>query len=242
MRIDAKGLHYKILNDMIHEALKVGEREIILDNVNGQRYIGCGVNQEADIIINGVPGNDLAAFMNGPRIIVNGNGQDAIGNTMNAGKIVVHGDAGDVVGYSLRGGKIFIRGEVGYRVGIHMKSYKDQIPVIVIGGVAKDFFGEYMAGGVMIILGLDRADDVPILGNHIGTGMHGGNVYIRGEIEEYQVGKGVGIYELEEEEEIRGYLAEYCQDFGLDLEEVMKPGFRKLYPYSHRPYGKIYAY
>ena len=74
--------------------------------------------------------------MDGPKIIVHGNGQDGIGNTMNSGTIIIHGDAGDILGHSMRGGQIFVKGDVGYRVGIHMKEYKDLVPVVVVGGAA----------------------------------------------------------------------------------------------------------
>ena len=55
----------------------------------------------------------------------------------------------------MRSGKIFIKGDVGYRVGIHMKAYENLYPVIIIGGTAQDFLGEYMAGGLLIVLGLN---------------------------------------------------------------------------------------
>mgnify|MGYP002508363490 CR=1 FL=1 len=42
----------------------------------------------------------------------------------------------------------------GYRAGIHMKAYKDKVPVMVIGGTAGSFLGEYQAGGVIVVLGL----------------------------------------------------------------------------------------
>jgi glutamate synthase domain-containing protein 3 len=111
-----------------------------------------------DIEIFGTPGNDLGAFMNGPRIIVHGNAQDGCGNTMNEGEIIIHGHAGDIIGLSARGGKIFVREDVGYRAGIHMKEYQGKKPVLVIGGTAQDFLGEYMAGGVLILLGLDLGE------------------------------------------------------------------------------------
>lgn len=247
MRIDARGLHYQELNQRVRRAVESGEKEIILDSVNGQRYIGAGLRVQANIIINGVPGNDLASFMDGPHIVVNGNGQDLIGNTMNSGKVVVHGDAGDVIGHSMRGGKIFIKGSVGYRVGIHMKSYQDLFPVIVAGGTARDFLGEYMAGGVLVLLGLDK-EKGPLkenmVGNYVGTGMHGGTIYIRGQLEDYQLGKEVGRQKLAEKdwEELEVYLKEFCKEFSLDLEEILQQEFTKLIPYSHRPYGKIYAY
>jgi len=243
VEIDSKGLYYRELNERIHEAIKNGAREIILQNVNGQRYIGTGIKGDISIYIHGIPGNDLASFMDGPTIITYSNGQDAIANTMNRGKVVVHGDAGDVLGYGMRGGKLFIRGDVGYRVGIHMKSFKKQVPLIIIGGTARDFLGEYQAGGVIILLGLE-SNGKPLTGNYVGTGMHGGIIYIRGEIDPFQIGKEVSILPIESSDEdiLRIYLKEYCDDFSLSLDEVMKEKFIKLLPLHLRPYGKIYAY
>ena len=244
MRIDAKGMHYKELNELIHQAVDSGKKNIILDNVNGQRYIGGGLSGDIRITVNGVPGNDLAAFMDGPTIVVNSNGQDGVGNTMNAGKIIVHGDAGDIIGHSIRGGKIYTKGNAGYRVGIHMKSYKDLYPVIIIGGTVRDFLGEYMAGGLIIVLGLRKSPDEAIVGNFCGTGMHGGIMYIRGNIEDYQLGNEVKKNRLDKEDSkiLRTYLKEYCAYFSLHLEDILSSDFVKLRPSSHRPYGRLYAY
>lgn len=244
MTINAKGVYYKQLNEQIREAIAKGETEITLDNVNGQRYIGTGIRGEATITINGVPGNDLAAFMDGPTLIVNGNAQDGVANTMNTGKIVINGTAGDVLGYGMRGGKLFIKGDVGYRVGIHMKGYKSFIPVVVCGGTAGDFFGEYMAGGILVLLGMGREDGAPIAGDYLGTGMHGGVMYIRGEVDLSKCGKEVGILDLDEDDvaTLLTCMKEYCKDTGYNLDEVMSEKFVKLYPKSSRPYGRLYAY
>ncbi len=243
MEINAKNLSYRNLNEQIHQAIGQGSRDIFLRNVNGQRYIGDGIRGKIKIRIEGVPGNDMAAFMNGPTIITSSNAQDAVANTMNAGKVVIHGDAGDVLGYGMRGGKLFIRGDVGYRVGIHIKAFKKQIPLIIIGGTARDFLGEYQAGGVIILLGLNR-DGRPLAGNYIGTGMHGGVIYIRGEVDPFQLGKEVSISSMDEmdKERLRLYLREYCENFALSLNEVIEQKFIKLLPTHLRPYGKIYAY
>jgi glutamate synthase domain-containing protein 3 len=244
MRIDAKGVSYKELNELIYQAVEAKQKEIILDNVNGQRYIGAGLLAYLKIIINGVPGNDLGAFMDGPTIIVNANGQDGIGNTMNAGKIIIHGDACDICGYSMRGGKIYIKGSVGYRTGIHMKSYKDLSPLIIIGESSRDFLAEYMAGGVIIVLGLSKKNNESIIGNYCGTGMHGGTIYIREQVKDYQLGKEVSKFEMTSENNklLRKYLKEYCSFFSLSLKEVMDANFIKLGPATYRPYGKLYTY
>jgi len=244
VKINAKGVYYRDLNKTIRDLIfKDGVDEIELLNVNGQRYIGDGISRKVKIIIHGVPGNDLGVFMDGPTIIVNSNAQDGVGNTMNDGKIVIHGMAGDVIGYGMRCGKIFIKDDVGYRVGIHMKSHKDKIPFLIVGGKAGDFFGEYMAGGVLILLGLEE-NDKPIVGDYVGTGMHGGAIYVRGEVDKRQLGKEVGIKELNAEDYglIEPVLKEYCEDLRLDMNQVMSKKFIKLIPVSHRPYGRLYAY
>jgi glutamate synthase domain-containing protein 3 len=307
--IDAAGLHYRELNEKVKHAVSgcnTGEYSpIVINNVLGQRYIGDGIKGEALITINGTPGNDMAAFMDGPQIEVFGNGQDGIGNTMNSGRIIIHGDCGDILGYSMRGGEIFVKGNVGWRSGIHMKSYLEKFPVIVIGGKAGDFLGEYMAGGIIILLGLNMekgtpADDpgseaavvtvkqspakqfltnqepanqdpsmkLPLnlkarkpyyferfyptsdgqaAGNYIGTGMHGGTIFLRGDIEEYKLGKEVTRLPLDENDKelLKTYITNYCNYFDFDKSKIIRQdlkGFIKLAPFSHRPYGKLYSY
>jgi len=244
LEINAAGRYYREVNQEVRDALEAGEKEISLKGVNGQYYIGTGLCGKATITVDGVPGNDLAAFMDGPTIIVNGNAQDNIANTMNSGKIIVHGNAGDVLGYGMRGGKLHVRGDVGYRVGIHMKGVARQSPTIIAGGTAGDFFGEYLAGGVLVLLGLNAGPDKPIVGDYLDTGMHGGVIYVRGEVDKDLCGAEVGVVDLEDADlkELTKHLKEYCEDFGLDLDEVMSVPFKKLFPVSARPYGNLYAY
>lgn len=242
--IDAQGVYYKTLNEQIRELVAAGVTCVVLDNINGQRYIGAGIHAEGvTIVVNGVPGNDLATFMDGPTVVVKENAQDGIGNTMNSGLVVVEGDAGDVLGYGMRGGRIYVRGDVGYRVGIHMKSYREQSPALVIGGRARDFFGEYMAGGEMVLLGLGESTE-PLVGSYVGTGMHGGVLYVRGRVEAHQLGKEVGIVEpsAEDTAHIEELVADFCGAFGLEVAHVLAKPFFKIAPFTHRPYGKLYAY
>ena len=95
LQIDAAGLHYRQLNAQLREAVNgQGIEHIAITNVYGQRYIGTDLHRTVEIHIHGTPGNDLASFMDGPRIIVHGNAQDACGNTMNDGEVIIHGRAG----------------------------------------------------------------------------------------------------------------------------------------------------
>ncbi len=244
VQIDASGIYYRDLNTRLRDVTANGTRKITLRNIHGQRYIGTDLNGPIEIEIFGTPGNDLGAFMNGPKITVHGNAQDGCGNTMNDGAIIVHGHAGDTVGLSARGGKIFIREDVGYRAGIHMKEYKDKIATIVVGGTAQDFVGEYMAGGILILLGMNLRQGKSHKAKFIGTGMHGGVIYIRGNVEEYQLGKEVGVAELDKADIkiLHRLTGEFAENFGYDAAEILKKDFIKLYPRSLRPYGRLYAY
>jgi len=242
--IDAQGILYRELNAKLRKAVSNETQKIELRNVYGQRYIGTDLDKSVEIEIFGTPGNDLGAFMDSPRIIVHGNAQDGCGNTMNNGEIIIHGHAGDILGLSARGGKIFVREDVGYRAGIHMKEYQDKKPVIIVGGTAQDFLGEYMAGGVLILLGLNLKEGERHKANFIGTGMHGGAIYIRGDVEEFQLGKEVGVAELDENDYLvlKKFVGEFAHHFGYNAKEILKHKFTKLFPLYLRPYGRLYAY
>lgn len=242
MIINSKNLTHRQLNEKIRSAVENGQKKIIVKNVNGQRYVASGLKADVKIEMYGTAGNDLGSFMSGPEITVFGNAQDCIANTMDAGKIAVHGSVGDILGYGMRGGRIFIKGDAGYRAGIHIKSYKEMIPVIVIGGSVCGFFAEYMAGGIMILLGL--TDDKNVAGNFIGTGMHGGTIYIRGKVEKCQLGREVEIVKFDgaDEEIIKKYVSEFCKEFDFNRKKILSKKFIKLKTIHHRPYGTIYAY
>ncbi len=242
--IDCRKRHYRDINAQVDNIWNEGVRDIRLDGVNGQRYIGRALSGEGMIEIVGVPGDDLGMFMDGATLRVHGNAQDGVGNTMNSGKIIVEGDIRDIAGYAMRGGKIWVRGNAGYRVGIHMKSYLNDYPVIIVGGTSHDFLGEYMAGGLIMVLGLGLKSDYSPVGKFIASGMHGGKMFIRGKFIPEQAGPGIGIDKPTPEDyiEILSYITEYANDLGIDLLDIRSEDFVKVYPTTTRPYGQVYAY
>ncbi len=243
--IDAAGKHYRQLNEEIRQAMEAdGATQIEILNCMGHRYIGCGLAGPIVVTINGTPGNDLGAFMDGAELIVRGNVQDATANTMNAGRIVVHGDAGDVLSNGMRGGTVLVQGSVGYRCGIHMKSFNEKRPVVVVGGTAGEYLGEYMAGGLLVVLGLNRQPGELISGIYTGTGMHGGKIILGDDLDQAYLGKEVGKSPLNDDDrrELRQYVEQYVEAFGGDVEQIMSANFVKLLPVSRRPYGQIYVY
>ena len=237
MIIDAKGLDYRTLNEKIRES----NDSITINGCCGQRFIAAGMS-DCIIRVNGIPGNALGAYLNGAEITVASNAQDAVGDTMNEGLIVIHGNIGDAAGYAMRGGRLFVKGNAEYRAGIHMKEYKNKIPVMVIGGVAGSFLGEYQAGGIIIVLGLN-AKEKPLTGNFPCTGMHGGKVFLRGNCENIRFPDQISakIATDEEIEEISEYIKEYCFLFGGDPNDIMKTPFTLLTPDSKNPYKQMYV-
>ena len=236
MNISADNLDFMELNKQI----KTARGDVCIDNCCGHRFIACGMS-DRNLKINGTPGNALGAYFNGGIIEVNGNAQDAVGDTMNDGKIIVHGSAGDALGYAMRGGSIFIRNYAGYRTGIHMKEYKDKKPVIIIGGRVGSFLGEYLAGGLIIVLGIG-AENVPV-GNFTGTGMHGGKIFIRTEENLTALPQQVAA-EIAGEEDLRDivpYVNEFAGYFGMDPTLLMKDRFFVLKPNAKNPYKQLYT-
>ena len=237
VKIEAEGKSYVAINDEIHQHAG----DILITDCCGQRFIGAGMGNCA-IKIQGIPGNALGAYLNGGEIEVFSNAQDSVGDTMNAGRIVVHGNIGDTAGYAMRGGEIYVRGNAGYRTGIHMKAYQNKLPVIVIGGTAGSFLGEYQAGGIIIVLGLNR-DGKKIVSNYPCTGMHGGKLYLCSDCQDVLFPKQVTAHTATDEDmqEIAPYLEKFSDFFGMDLQQIRSQIFTVVTPDSQNPYKQMYV-
>lgn len=237
MNIDAKKLGFAELNNEIRDT----DEDCLISNCCGQRFIAAGMSDKK-ISVSGIPGNALGAYLNGAVIDVEDNAQDAVGDTMNAGKIIVHGGIGDAPGYAMRGGEIFVKGNAGYRAGIHMKAYREKKPILVIGGRTGSFLGEYQAGGIIIVLGLND-DGKKIVGNFPCTGMHGGKIFLRSKCEGIKFPSQVSAKPAtdEDKEEIKKYVEEFCGYFGYDSEGLLKDDFTVVTPDSKNPYKQMYV-
>ena len=215
---------------------------IELDNVCGQRYICSGLSGKK-VTIHGIPGNALCCYLDGCDVEVLGNAQDATGDTMNSGTLTIHGHCGDATGYAMRGGTIFIEGNVGYRAGIHMKAYQTHIPVLVVGGEAGSFLGEYQAGGYIIVLGLNTRDHAPV-GRFPAAGMHGGKIFLRTDCDmPFDIPAQVLSHEADDAEkaEIAPFVRQFAEKFGKDAEAILADRFVVLVPDSANPYRSMYV-
>jgi glutamate synthase domain-containing protein 3 len=93
----------------------------------------------------------------------------------------------------------------------------------------------------MVVLGINK--DGQFLGDYLGSGMHGGVIYIRGDVDDSLLGRDVikAKPDAQDDTIINKLVTEYCTLFGYDFKEVMSKPFIKLTPRSHRPYGNLYA-
>lgn len=258
-------LYHRELNKKIREAIRKGYDWIVLKNVSGQRFIGAGIKDKVTIEVFGDAGLDLGVFFEGERIIVHGSSEYLLGNTLNGGELIVYGDSWDITGMGARGGAIYVMGDGGSRVGIHMKEYKDRRPIIVYGGSVKQYCGEYMAGGIIVVLGLDFKDAIidkskpidrdnidpkkiknkpdPIVQSDLAAGIHGGRIYIRGEVPNHLL----GVYAVkdkvtkEDREILKSIINRFCELFNTPEELIWSKEFTKVIPFSSRPFGKHYS-
>lgn len=242
MSIEAGLTRYEAVNNQINEELQKKNKAVV-KNVNGQRYIGCALDAGKTVEVYGTPGNDMACYLNGGKVIVYGNCQDAVGNTMGGGEIIVHGHSGDAMGYGMRDGQIYIKNNVACRGGIHMKEFRQMRPVLVIGQNAGSFLGEYMAGGTIVLLGLNLKRGEKLFGTHCASGMHGGKIIVRGNFPKENLSDNIKIVSLDEEDEkeLRSYVKKYCKYFDADYDFVMSKPFKKLVPATSRPYANLYT-
>ncbi len=212
-------MHFQTLNEAIRST---PDTDVMIENCLGQRYIGAGLSGKT-IVINGTPGNALGAYLDGCTIYV-------------------HGNAGDATGYAMRGGKIFIEGNSGYRTGIHMKAFQEKVPVLVVGGITGSFLGEYQAGGYIIVLDLNH-QSIEKNCNFVGTGMHGGKIFLRTEKLPPNLPKQILASQATKEDlkEIEPFIHEFCEAFGREEQEILDSTFYVLTPNSNNPYKQLYT-
>jgi glutamate synthase domain-containing protein 3 len=98
-----------------------------------------------------------------------------------------------------------------------------------------------MAGGILAVLGITGDEGTGHRAKFVGTGMHGGTIYIRGDVP--HTGNNVNCMELDNNDRklLGSLIEEFCTYFKLDQTKIPLEEFIKLVPSSLRPYGTLYA-
>ena len=173
---------------------------------------------------------------------MDGNVQDAAADTMNAGLLAVNGSAGDALAYGMRGGRVYIKGDAGYRAGVHMKAYGDRKSILVIGGRTGSFLGEYLAGGIIIVLNLGEEKD--ITGYFCGNGMYAGIIYLKTQrppvnLSDKLITRKAGKEEMESV--IRPLVTDFASVFSLSTAHCLEGAFMAIEADKSKSYSQLYA-
>ena len=180
IRIDSRVLEEKVQDAVVH-----GHRYIEI-KAFGQHGIGGRLwkagNDTVHIRVAGHPGQRLGS-MGFPNTFIEamGPGSDDVGWLNGGAKIVVHGHAGNGVGNAMAQGKIYIAGNIGAR-GMTMTKANPRFdpPELWVLGSVGDYFGEFMAGGIAVVCGIDAQTPDNVIGYRPFVGMVGGKVFFRG--------------------------------------------------------------
>ena len=221
---------------------EIQDGKVRLSGCLGERYIGCGM-REGVLHVEGTPGNALACYLDGGTILVDGNAQDAVADTMNAGLLAVRGSAGDALAYGMRGGCVYILGDAGYRAGVHMKAYEENRSTLVVGGRTGSFLGEYLAGGLIVVLGLGHEGE-DVTGFFCGNGMYAGTIYLRTAKAPVNLSDKLILRHVDEKEReavLRPVVAPFAATFSLDVEECLSGDFIAIEADKSKTYSQLYA-
>ncbi|MGA2123471.1 MAG: glutamate synthase subunit alpha, partial [Acidimicrobiales bacterium] len=166
----------------------------------------------------GSAGQSLGAFVPaGVTLRLSGDANDYVGKGLSGGRIVVRLDdaatfasdlnviAGNVIGYGATSGEIFVSGVVGERCGV-----RNSGATIVVEGTG-DHAGEYMTGGVIVILGS--------VGRNLAAGMSGGTLYLYDPELSVHDHLSAGVYEIDpleggDDERLLALLERFARETG----------------------------
>ena len=134
----AEGATLRVLNPGGKHNIAVGARfagNITIDGHVG--YYCAGMNQHADIVINGNAGPGLAENMMSGKVTVKGDASQYCGATAHGGLLVIEGNAAARCGISMKGVDIVVGGSIG-----HMSAFMAQRGRLVVCGEAGDALGD----------------------------------------------------------------------------------------------------
>lgn len=241
------------------DAYQQGQRQFIVYNCKGHRFIGNGFGpgtKDVTIDVYGSSGDYLASGLDGAQITVHNSAQDQVGQIMKEGRLVVYGDVGQTFFYGVKGGEAYIRGNAAGRPLINGVGR----PRVIINGTCLDYLAEsFMAGnplkggGFAIINALAWSDrgivdlDTPYPGTNLFSLASGGALYIRdpeNQLSHDQLNGGEFVPMTGEDWElIKPYLEINETLFHVGIERLLQhkgksysydKAYRKIIPAHHR--------
>ncbi len=134
----SSGDKFSVNNTVGKHALSVGLTTAVNVEINGHvGYYCAGMNQQANIVINGNAGPGLAENMMSGEVRVTGNASQYAAATAHGGLLVIEGDSSSRCGISMKGVNIVVGGNIG-----HMSAFMAQSGCLVVCGDAGDALGD----------------------------------------------------------------------------------------------------
>lgn len=154
------------LNALLHRSDLDGADVRVL-NPDGRHSVAAGIDQEAEVTVDGHVGYYCAAMNQRATVRVLGNAGAGLAENMMSGTVLLEGDASQAAGASARGGRLVIQGNAAARCGISMKGAD-----IVVGG-SIGHAGAFMAQrGRLVVLG--------DAGPGLGDSLYEAEIFVRG--------------------------------------------------------------
>ena len=223
---------------VIRGARELGWNRVLLFDMHGQRFVGCGLGPKTKglrVDVYGSPGDYLGSGLDGAEVYVHSSGQDQLGQIMSDGRLVVYGNVGQTFLYGAKGGEAYVMGNAAGRPLINAVGR----PKIIINGTCLDYLAEsFMAGnplyggGFAVLNGIefdDRGRPVelpePYPGGNLFSLASGGAIYVRDprmQVGEDQLNGGrISKLAKADWELLLPYLKENERLFGISVEDFL---------------------
>ncbi len=138
----------------VNQALQNAEGgKFSLLNPQGKHALACGLMHKNQVSIKGHAGYYVAGMNQNADIVVEGNAGSGCAENMMSGTVTVQGDASQYAGATAHGGLLVIKGSAAARCGISMKGVD-----IVVGGNVGHMSGFMAQAGRLVVLGDAGAD------------------------------------------------------------------------------------
>ena len=183
-RKDGERLDSRVLEEIIQGAVEKHHTDLKVE-AYGQHGIGGRLwksgTSPVRVRIEGHPGQRIGS-MGFPNtfIEVMGPASDDVGWLNGGATIVVHGNAANGCCNAMAQGKVYIDGNIGAR-GMTMTKHNPRFdpPELWVLGSVGDYFGEFMAGGIAVVCGINPQNPDNVLGYRPFVGMVGGKTFFR---------------------------------------------------------------
>jgi glutamate synthase domain-containing protein 3 len=137
------------VNRFLHgPAAGLAGRSVRIDNPDGAHNIAVGLDAAVRVLVDGHAGYYAGGMNQHADITIEGSASTGVAENMMSGRVHVKGFASNAAGASAHGGLLVIDGDAGLRCGISLKGAD-----IVVGGSVGSFSGFMAQAGRMVICG-----------------------------------------------------------------------------------------